>query len=409
MGVEKLPRTIWWEVDDKTGMPGVYLIDQTRLPLQGDILCCNTHEGVCMAISSMALRGAPALGVGAAFAVAIWSENESEETSVSSYLAALDKVADKVSAVRPTATNLAWGAHEVASYAHAQAHLPLGEIKAGVVNRAQEICADDEARCRAIGAAGATLFEDYDAKAGQGARIMTHCNAGSLATAFFGTALGVVYSAFEQGHIDQVWVNETRPVNQGARLTTWELMMSGIPNVLICDSMAASVMASGWVDAVIVGADCICANGDVANKIGTYSLAVLAHAHGIPFYVAAPNSTVNPSMPTGEDVTIEQRDSREIEGFVTSGVILPDDAADSRAFDKLTERGQRELDMKGVHEMVLSRKGGGYEIDAWMRTTPPHVLTYNPAFDITPAALITAIITEKGIFAPGDVCKGLDL
>lgn len=181
----------------------------------------------------------------------------------------------------------------------------------------------------------------------------------------------MVYSAFEQGRVAQVWVDETRPMNQGARLTAWELMMAEVPNVLICDDMAASVMGSGWVDAVVVGADRICANGDVANKIGTYGLAVLAHAHNIPFYVAAPNSSVDLGCATGDDVTIEQRDPREIEGTIYDGIITPTTAGDATALDQLTAEGTRELDTKGIHHLLLSRKGGAYELDAWMRQTPP--------------------------------------
>lgn len=408
--MNKLPRTIWWDVDESTGRAGVYLIDQTRLPLQGDVLCCNTHEGVCLAIASMALRGAPALGIGAAFALAVWSENESEDDNVESYLASMEKIAEEVAAVRPTAVNLAWGAEQTCAYAREHATLPLGELKAGVVAFAQSLCADDEARCRAIGSNGAKLFEAFAGNSSDegcvaGANVLTLCNAGSLATGYFGTALGIIYSTFEQGTLAQVWACETRPLNQGARLTTWELMMSSIPVALICDSAAASIMAKGWVDAVIVGADRICANGDVANKIGTYGLACLAKAHNIPFYVAAPNSTVDLACKAGADVTIEARDPREMEGFTASGIILPEDAQTSKAFDLLTEQGARDLKLKNGHQMTLARKGGGYSFDAWMRTTPEGVFAFNPAFDITPASLVTAIITEKGIFAPASIAN----
>ena len=367
-----------------------------------------------MAITSMALRGAPALGVAAAFACAIWSENESEEKTVDSYITALDAIAEKVSSLRPTAVNLARGASRISGYAHAQSNRPLSEIKMGVVAEAKAICAEDEALCRAIGEYGASVFEriepirEYDGEYSGGVHLMTHCNAGSLATAYFGTALGVIRTLDSQEKVAQVWVCETRPVNQGARLTTWELMADGIPSVLICDDMAADVMARGWVDAVIVGADRICANGDVANKIGTYGLACLATLHDIPFYVAAPHTTLDISCASGSDVKIEQRDPREVEGFPCTGIILPDDAVVARALDSLTEKGTRELTLKNGHRMDISRKGGAYAFDAWMRTTPPGVLVYNPAFDITPSKLITAIITDKGVFAPGEIAASVE-
>lgn len=408
MGVERLQRTIWWS-DDEGGHPAVCLVDQTRLPLQGDILACGTYGGVCEAIRTLALRGAPAIGIGAAFAVAVWAVNESDDTDIAGFLANLDRVVEEIAAARPTAVNLAWAAHEMGSFAHDNADLSLDQLKRALVGHAQSICDADEASCRAIGANGAELFSSFDAADGEGgARILTHCNAGSLATGYYGTALGVVYAADERGYVSQVWVDETRPVDQGARLTTWELNQAGIANVLICDDMAASVMASGWVDAVIVGADRICANGDVVNKIGTYGLAVLAHAHGIPFYVAAPNSTLDPRTATGDDVVIEQRDPREVEGMVASGIIVPRDATEVAALDALTAGGTRQLDLKGIHEMALTRKGGGYEIDAWMRISPPGTYVYNPAFDVTPAALVTRIITENGVFAPRQVMESLN-
>ena len=217
MGTENLPKTIWWQTDDTTGRPHVLLVDQAHLPLATDILKCDTPEELCTAITTMALRGAPALGVGAAFAVALWSENESTQTDVASYLAALDEVADEVSSVRPTAANLAWGAGQISAFAHAHASETLESIKAGVVELACHLRDDDERRCRAIGANGATLFEDFkmsiesDGTISGGACVMTHCNAGSLATARYGTATGVIYSAFEQSRIAQVWVRETRP------------------------------------------------------------------------------------------------------------------------------------------------------------------------------------------------------
>ena len=223
---------------------------------------------------------------------------------------------DLLAATRPTAVNLFWGAERVRRVAHDNADMPLPELKALVVQEARNMEAEDEQRNRAIGRFGAELIP-------QDAKLLTHCNAGSLATAYFGTALGVIFTAAEQGKVAHVWVDETRPVNQGGRLTAWELKLAEIPSALIADNMAASVMKNGWGDAVIVGADRICANGDTANKIGTYGLAVLAKEHGIPFYVAAPTSTVDLTMGSGEQIVIEERDPRELTGFTVSNLALP--------------------------------------------------------------------------------------
>jgi methylthioribose-1-phosphate isomerase len=226
MGIEAIPQTLWWAVDDATGLPAVYMVDQSRLPLAGDVLVCVTHEGVCLAISGMAVRG--------------------------------------ITATRPTAVNLFWGAERIQSLVRDNAGLALADLRQLVIDEALAMAVEDEERNRRIGAFGADLLPDD-------ARVLTHCNAGSLATAYFGTALGVIFTAHEQGKIAGVWVDETRPVLQGARLTAWELKMAGVPFSLITDSMAASVMRAGGVDAVIVGADRIAANGDTANKIGTTS------------------------------------------------------------------------------------------------------------------------------------------
>ena len=204
--------------------------------------------------------------------------------------------------------------------------LPLDELKALVVQEARNMEAEDEKRNRMIGEHGAELLPDE-------AKVLTHCNAGSLATAYFGTALGVIFTAHEQGKIAHVWVDETRPVNQGGRLTAWELGLAGVPIALIADSMAGFVMSKGWVDAIIVGADRIAANGDTANKIGTYALAVLAKQHGIPFYVAAPTSTVDLTIESGDEIVIEERDPREMMGFTVSGTFEPDSSDASKAFD----------------------------------------------------------------------------
>lgn len=390
MAISDIPKTLWWgESDDER--PAVFLIDQTRLPLQGDVLMCNTYDGVCTAIKTLAVRGAPALGVAAAFAIALWSETEGAEIAdTDQYLYRLSEVVDEVVATRPTAVNLAWGAERIRALAITNGGLPVVELRRVVLDEALAMATEDEDRNRILGQFGAELL-------GENSKILTHCNAGSLATAYFGTALGVIFTAHEQGKIEHVWVDETRPVNQGGRLTAWELRVAGIPSALIADNMAASIMRNGWVDAVIVGADRICANGDTANKIGTYGLAVLAKEHGIPFYVAAPSSTVDLRLNDGSQIAIEERDPREIEGFTVSGHFEPDSPEASRAFDLLTEKGPYAVPLTKGHQMVLSRKGGAFSFDAWFKMTPPGVEIYNPAFDVTPGELITAIITERGV------------
>jgi methylthioribose-1-phosphate isomerase len=383
-----IPPTIWWE--DGT----VRMIDQSRLPLVGDLLVCNTYEGVCVAIAGMAVRGAPALGVAAALAVALWSETDGASTdSIEEYLARLDEVADEIARTRPTAVNLMWGAERMKRFAHDNADAGLQQLRELVLAEALNIRAEDEARNRTLGAHGAELLAP-------GSRVLTHCNAGSLATAYFGTALGVIFTAHGQGKIEHVWVDETRPVMQGARLTAWELKMAGVPCKLITDNMAASVMRRRWVDAVIVGADRIAANGDVANKIGTYGLAVLCKEHGIPFYVAAPSSTVDLTLESGEGIVIEERDEREVTGITVAGVIEPQSPAEAKALDALTAEGTYALGMTKGHQMELSRKGGAYQFDAWVRIAPPNIEVYNPAFDVTPAEYVTAIITERGVARP---------
>lgn len=394
MPIDNIPKTIYWGVDETSGRPAVFMIDQTRLPLQGDVLACNTAEGVCIAIQTLALRGAPALGVAAALALAVWTENETDDIeTVEDYLAGLTHVGQIVASARPTAINLGWGVARIQQFAAENAQLPLAELKAAVVQEARNMEAEDEERNRKIGEYGAALLPEN-------AKVLTHCNAGSLATAYFGTALGVIFAAHEQGKIEHVWVDETRPVNQGGRLTAWEMKLAGIPHALIVDSAAASVMKNGWVDAIIVGADHICANGDTANKIGTYALAVLAAEHDIPFYVAAPSSTVNLMMGSGDQIPIEERDPREVEGVTVSGTFEPDSPEAARAFDLLTEKGAYDVPLARGHEMTINRRGGGYSFDAWFKTTPTDVTIYNPAFDVTPGNYITAIITEMGVVYP---------
>ena len=394
MGMENIPRTIWWGIDEATDDPAVFLIDQTRLPLQGDVLMCSTAEGVCMAVKSLAVRGAPALGVAAGLALALWTEREATGIkTVEEYVTGLGEVADTVSLARPTAVNLQWGAQRIKRVATDNMDLPLDELKQLVVQEALNMQSEDEERNRAIGKFGAELLPEE-------AKVLTHCNAGSLATAYFGTALGIVFTAHEQGKIAHVWVDETRPVNQGGRLTTWELRMAGVPSALVADSMAAYLMKSGWVDAIIVGADRIAANGDTANKIGTYGLAVLAKHHDIPFYVAAPTSTIDLTISSGDDIVIEERDPRELMGFTVSGTFEPDSPEANRAFDSLTAKGPYDMKLAKGHQMIIERKGGGYAFDGWFRITPPDVQVFNPAFDVTPGELITAIVTERGVIKP---------
>jgi methylthioribose-1-phosphate isomerase len=387
MSVENLPRSIWWEDG------AVHLVDQTRLPLQGDVLVCNTHEGIIIAIKSLAVRGAPALGAAGAFALALWSHVEGQLMEAGeAYFVRCAEVAEEISAARPTAVNLSWAVRQMGELIQANRDKTPEELHSIIVERALKIAEEDEAANRAIGANGAALFD-------KPTKFLTHCNAGSLATVFYGTALGVIFSVAEQGNVEHVWVDETRPVNQGSRLTTWELLQVGIPHALITDSMAADVMSKGWVDAVIVGADRVATNGDVANKIGTYGLSVLAKEHDIPFYVAAPVSTFDHTIESGKDIEIEERDTREIEGITVSGKFDPGSERVMRAFDILTAEGACDLPLSKGHHLSIDRKGGGYSFDGWFRMTPPQVMSYNPAFDVTPAENITAYITEKGVIA----------
>ena len=346
--LENLPRTIELE-RGPDGAVGLVYVDQRKLPRELAFGRTSDWRRAVGAIKALAVRGAPAIGVAGAAALALWACNEgaaedarrAEAESPSRFADGLGAVADEVAGARPTAVNLSWAVGRAASCARAL--LAEGEDSASVADELFDLVKrmerEDEAANRAIGAHGAALLP-------RGARVLTHCNAGSLATVFYGTALGAVYAAAAEGRIARVYADETRPVGQGARLTAWELSRAGVPCTLICDSMAASLMARGEVDAVVVGADRIAANGDVANKIGTYGLAVLARHHGIPFYVAAPSSTIDRSIAAGSQIPIEERDSAE--------VAEP---------------------LEGV--------------EVW-----------NPAFDVTPAALVSRIVTEKGAFDP---------
>jgi methylthioribose-1-phosphate isomerase len=337
-----LPPTLEW-VDG-----ALRLVDQRRLPGELVFLDCRTVGAVADAISTLAVRGAPAIGAAAAYGVALGvlaagadagaqAEAGAEAGARSGdRLAAARAAAEELVATRPTAVNLAWGVRQV-----------VDAVAAGgdALAVAHRIAAEDVAACRALGAHGAPLVPD-------GARILTHCNAGSLATVGYGTAVGVIRAAFDAGRVAHVWVDETRPVLQGARLTAWELDRLGIPATLVADVMAASLMATGDVDCVVVGADRIAANGDVANKIGTYGLAVLAAHHGIPFLVAAPRSTVDLATPSGAAIVVEERSPEEVVAI------------------------------------------GG------VRIAPAGMPALNRAFDVTPASLVTAIVTEAGVARP---------
>src|SRR6516162_6511824 len=320
---------------------GVRFIDQTKLPTEETYLTCTSCEQVADAIRTMVVRGAPAIGVAAAMGLALGVKNSGAE-SVGELQREFDGCCELVGATRPTAVNLFWAIRRMQAKFESQKGRPLPQLKQALIEEAQRMHAEDIAANQAMGRLGATLMP---ATGG----VLTHCNAGALAICGYGTALGVIRSAVEQGKKIRVYADETRPFLQGSRLTAWELLKDGIPTTLISDNMAGSMMRLGKIDAVIVGADRIAANGDVANKIGTYSVAVLAKEHGIPFYVAAPWSTVDMSTPTGERIPIEQRSPKEV-----------------------------------THH-------------AGKQVAPDGVLVENPAFDVTPNRYVTAIITERGI------------
>jgi methylthioribose-1-phosphate isomerase len=326
-------RTIEW-IGDVNGH--VRLVDQTLLPTQLVYRDCHTVEEVWEAIRVLRVRGAPAIGVAAAMGVVVGLRSATEPRG------RLKAVADYLRTSRPTAVNLFWALERMERVAGTVCD---GDLRARLLAEALEIESEDRRMCRAIGAVGAALVSSGDG-------ILTHCNAGGLATADYGTALAVLFRAAEEGKTIHVFADETRPLLQGARLTAWELQQRGIEVTLICDNMAAQVMKEGRVQRVIVGADRIAANGDAANKIGTYGVAVLARAHDIPFYVAAPSSTFDLALATGAGIPIEQRDPREI----------------THGFGK--------------------------------QTAPDGIRVYNPAFDVTPASLITGIITERGLIQP---------
>ena len=324
--------TIQW-VDDR-----VVMIDQTRLPLEEKYVSCSTYEEVAEAIRSMVIRGAPAIGVAAAMGVALGVLHAAEDGLDAQF----GTVCRTLAHTRPTAVNLFWAIDRMRRLYERVRGKPIGEIRRWLIEEARLIREEDIAICRAIGQNGAALVPD-------GRTVLTHCNAGALATAGYGTALGVIRAAVEGGKRVDVFADETRPFLQGARLTVWELQQDGIPTTLITDNMAGHFLKSGRIGCVVVGADRIAANGDVANKIGTYSLAVLARENGVPFFVAAPLSTLDLALETGERIPIEQRAATEVTHVFGQAV------------------------------------------------APAGTAVENPAFDVTPARYVTAIITEQGV------------
>ncbi|MYG41189.1 MAG: S-methyl-5-thioribose-1-phosphate isomerase [Nitrospira sp. SB0677_bin_15] len=326
----------------------VWLLDQSRLPGHTELLECTDVAAVASAIQELKVRGAPAIGVTAAMGVALGAQSVFE-TDVPVFERKILAICDQLAATRPTAVNLFWALTRMKAVVRENHACTVAEIQSRLVQEALTIQQEDVATCKAMGQQGACLIKD-------GQNVLTHCNAGALATAGYGTALGVIRAASEQGKQVHVFANETRPVLQGARLTAWELMEDGIPVTLITDSMAAVVMRQGKIDLCIVGADRIAANGDVANKIGTYGVAVLAKAHDIPFYVAAPSSTIDVSTPSGSAIPIEERPGHEVTTINGTACIAPKD-----------------------------------------------VDVFNPAFDVTPAKYVTGIITEQGVVSPEQI------
>jgi methylthioribose-1-phosphate isomerase len=320
----------------------VVLLDQTRLPGERVERECRSVEELVEAIRCLAVRGAPLLGIAGAMGVALAAASAPEHPQ--GLRQVVRERAELLAAARPTAVNLAWGVH-VALAELDRDGLTAAEARGRLQARARGVHADEVARCRAMGAHGAALFAD-------GARILTQCNTGGLATGGYGSALGVVRAVAERGGDPHVWVPETRPLLQGARLTAWECREEGIRHTLVTDNAVGALFAAGAVDGVVVGADRIAANGDTANKIGTFPIAVLAHHHGVPFYVVAPSSTIDPDTPDGAAIPIEQRAAGEVTSF------------------------------------------------AGAATAPAGTEARNDAFDVTPAALISAIVTERGVLRP---------
>ncbi len=331
------------EYDSGTG--ALVLVDQTRLPRETVLVACRTVEDVARAIKTMQVRGAPAIGVAAAYGIALAARANTSDDAAN-FVEDLERAAALLRSTRPTAVNLQWALDRVVARGRAEAERnSVATAKHSLLQLAHEMAEEDIAVNRKLGAYGLELVPS-------GANVLTHCNAGALATVDYGTALGVVRAAHEAGRNVHVYVDETRPFLQGARLTAWELQQLGVPMTLITDNMAGHFMSRGNVDLVVVGADRIAANGDVANKIGTYSLAVLARENGIPFYVAAPISTIDLSVASGADIPIEERSSREV------------------------------TEVSGA------------------QIAPEGVTAAHPAFDVTPARYVSAIITERGVLRP---------
>ena len=322
---------------------GVRFIDQTKLPLEESYVLATSYEKVAEVIVTMVVRGAPAIGVSAAYGVALGAKTTEAKTPAE-FAPEFEKICARLAGTRPTAVNLFWAIDRMKGLFGRlfAAGASMAEVKERILAEADAMYDEDIAACKTLGALGGALLP---AEAG----VLTHCNAGALATCGYGTALGVIRAAVEQGKHIHVYADETRPFLQGARLTAWELMADGIPTTVICDNMAASLMRTGKIQAVVVGADRIAANGDFANKIGTYSVAILAKEHGIPFYCAAPWSTIDLACATGDAIPIEERPAVEV-----------------------THHGGKQL-------------------------TPHGVGICNPAFDVTPAKYVTAIFTERGV------------
>ena len=320
------------------------LIDQTLLPENLTEIDCRDIETVWEAIKMLRVRGAPAIGIAAAYGVTVGLGGV-DDSDTDAFWKTFEQSVDYLATSRPTAVNLFWALDRLKALSEELRAVDLPTVRQKLLEEAQNIHQEDREMCHSIGRFGAPLLEGVGG-------VLTHCNAGGLATAEYGTALSVFFTAQDQGHDLHVYVDETRPLLQGARLTAWELMQRNIKATLICDSMAAQVMREQKVQAVVTGADRIAANGDSANKIGTYSIAVLAHAHGIPFYIAAPSSTFDLGIESGDEIPIELRDSQEI----------------THGFGR--------------------------------QTAPEGVDVYNPAFDVTPAKYIAGIITERGVISP---------
>ncbi|MBV8207375.1 MAG: S-methyl-5-thioribose-1-phosphate isomerase [Acidobacteria bacterium] len=331
-------KTLEWTDD------GVRFIDQRKLPTEESFVTCATYEEVAEAIRNMTVRGAPAIGVAAAMGIAL-GMRDAEGDHAGELRRRLDEICDTMGETRPTAVNLFWAIERMRRRFDEISESTPAQIRQALILEAQRMYVEDIAACEAMGRHGAALLPSSGG-------VLTHCNAGALATCGYGTALGVIRSAVESGKKLHVFADETRPFLQGSRLTAWELMKDGIPTTVISDNMAGAMMRLGKICAVVVGADRIAANGDVANKIGTYTVAVLAKEHAIPFYVAAPFSSIDLATPTGAQIPIEQRSAREVT-HISGKQIVPD----------------------------------GVKVE-------------NPAFDVTPARLVTAIITERGVAQP---------